>query len=117
MGKSKYGIFFPSWVQTLDASLAQERPVVIKAHCPKCGEWREVDLAALREKVGGSYSLVNRRSPCRLTPGCEGWVKFHYLNGVVRPLWDDSAEARWMQMELRAMRSTGEHRPARPDMH
>lgn len=35
----------------------------------------EVDLLAMREAVGGSVILSNRRAPCR-EPGCPGRVEF-----------------------------------------
>jgi hypothetical protein len=60
--------------------------------CKRC---RVVDLAKLREIKGGSYSLINRRTRCKLKPGCTGWVRFHYLHGVMRPLWDEATGRRW----------------------
>lgn len=72
-------------MQTLDAAIADEARIM--GLCSTCEQYRDVDLGALREIKGGSYSLINRRTRCKLTPGCPGWVKFHYLHGVFRPLW------------------------------
>ena len=85
---------FPSWVQTLDAMIEAGRPV--RVSCDTCQQSKALDLETLREKVGGSYSLVNRRCRCRLTPGCRGWNRFFYINGVYRPLWDYQTADRWM---------------------
>lgn len=93
MGHSKYE-FFPSWVASLDAAI--EADGKIKVHCLKCDKRAQVDLVALREKVGGHFTLKNRRTPCRLTPGCSGWNKFKFLHGVYRNLWDDKTELKWM---------------------
>lgn len=76
----------PTWTRNLDALI--EEGVPIRVWCTGCKVSRDVDLVALREKVGGSYSLQNRRCRCRLTPGCPGWNQFDYLLGVFRPLRD-----------------------------
>lgn len=91
---AKRAAFIPAWTQSLDALIAENQP--IRVACTECREWREVDLVALRERVGGSYSLLNRRCPCRLTPGCNGWNAFLYQQGVFRPLRDEETAARWM---------------------
>lgn len=75
--------------------------VLIKVHCDKCKECREVDLVALREQTSGSYSLLNRRCRCRLTPGCDGWNSFMYLGGVMRMLVEPEVRDRWLAEEMR----------------
>lgn len=85
--------FFPESVRTLDASI--RACVEISASCTACKKWQELDLLALREKVGRGYSLINRRTRCRITPGCEGWNLFHYKSGPYRPLWDARTAERW----------------------
>jgi hypothetical protein len=85
---------FPTWVLTLDSAVQEGG--LIRAGCSTCGQWKDVDLEALRKVKGGSYSLVNRRTRCRMTPDCTGWARFHYEHGVMRPLWDDGAAERWM---------------------
>lgn len=70
----------------------------IRVMCTGCREWRDLDLVALAEKVGPEYSLYNRRCRCRLTPGCEGWNKFHIRKGAYRPFWDHETSLRWMKM-------------------
>lgn len=77
----------PDWVRSLDALIAAK--VRVTANCTLCGAHDFIDLEALREKVGGEYSLWNRRCRCRLTPGCEGWNRFRYVKGMAWPMWDD----------------------------
>jgi|JI10StandDraft_1071094.scaffolds.fasta_scaffold2386218_2 hypothetical protein len=91
---AKHPALFPTWIRTLDAAIEEGAP--IRASCTKCRQWQDVDLVVLRERVGGSYSLINRRTRCRITEGCNGWNRFHYLLGVFRPLWDDATSDRWM---------------------
>lgn len=71
---------------TLDRMIETGRTV--KASCTSCNAEQLVDLVALRARVGGSYTLFNRRCRCRLSPDCPGWLWFQYLHGVYRPLWD-----------------------------
>ena len=85
---AKRAAALPTWVQSLDAMVAGNCHV--RVMCDRCREWRDVDLAALRERVGGDYSLKSR-----LTAGCSGWNTFRYLHGVYRPLWDRETLARW----------------------
>ncbi|RDV06453.1 hypothetical protein DXH95_03230 [Sphingorhabdus pulchriflava] len=79
--------------RSLDRMIATERQV--KGSCSHCHAEQSVDLDQLRRRVGGSYSLFNRRCRCALTPGCPGWVRFFYLHGVWRPLWDEGTMLRW----------------------
>lgn len=89
----KYAAWLPSWVQTLDAGIAANAH--IRGICMVCHRYRDVDLVKLREIKGGSYSLINRRTRCKLKPDCPGWVRFFYLHGVMRGLWDDETNLRW----------------------
>jgi hypothetical protein len=91
---AKRAAIFPSWVKSLDVMIA--KGALVQVGCDTCVDYRQLDLKALREKMGGSYSLVNRRTRCRLTNDCKGWNRFFYLNGLYRPLWDDSATDRWI---------------------
>lgn len=75
--------------------MAAEPACHVRATCSTCGGFRDIDLQALAAKVGPEYSLVNRRSPCKLTPGCKGWVKFMYNKGVMRFLWTYEQEWVW----------------------
>jgi hypothetical protein len=92
---AKRGAYFPGWVETLGAM--SDGNAKIMASCVDCGAHKIVDIERLIEIKGRSYSLVNRRSRCRLTPGCNGWVRFFYMNGVMRPLWTNE---RVMQLML-----------------
>ena len=90
---AKRAAIFPSWVQSLDAGIAEGAK--FRVMCTGCSSCKDVDLVALRERVGGAYSLIDRRCRCRLTQGCSGWNRFYYLQGCYRPLWSDAASARW----------------------
>ena len=84
------------WLTTLGAMI--DAKAVISVSCTMCGRSRkftQADLIALADKVGREYTLINRRCRCRLTVGCAGWNRFHYLNGVVYPLWNERGLARW----------------------
>lgn len=88
----------PSWVKTLDVMIAAE--TVIKVQCDTCRVIREVDLHALRARMGGGYSLLNRRCRCRLTDGCRGWNTFHYCRGVYRVLAEPEVRERWLLQSI-----------------
>lgn len=88
----------PSWVKTLDAMIAAE--TVIKVQCDVCRANREVDLHALRARMGGGYSLLNRRCRCRLTDGCRGWNRFLYCRGVYRTLAEPEVLDRWLRQSI-----------------
>ena len=84
------------WLKNLGAMI--EADAVISVSCTKCGKSRKLahaDLIALADKVGHEYTLINRRCRCRLSISCTGWNRFHYLNGVFYPLWDEKGLARW----------------------
>ncbi|MDR6511478.1 hypothetical protein J2792_002350 [Novosphingobium capsulatum] len=82
-----------AWTRDLDAMI--EVNAHVRAYCGVCKKYQDIDIPALRERVGGSYSLLNRRCKCRLTPGCKGWNKFMYLHGVMRILADEETRRRW----------------------
>jgi hypothetical protein len=84
---------FPAWVQTLGAMV--DEGARIRAWCSGCGRCTDMDIAALTAIKGRDYSLIDRRSRCKM-PTCKGWVRFHYCQGVFRPLWTDDAAVRWM---------------------
>jgi len=90
----------PTFAQTIGAMLDSNANV--KAACTKCGVHQAVDLAKLIAAKSRDYSLVNRRCPCRLTPGCKGWNRFHYSashSTPLRPLWvDGEVYPRWYDM-------------------
>jgi hypothetical protein len=88
----------PSWVKTLDVMI--EAKAVIKVQCDICRIDREVDLHRLRARVGGDYSLLNRRCRCRLTDGCKGWNTFHYCRGVYRVLAEPEVRKRWLRQSI-----------------
>lgn len=85
---------FPAWTETLGAMI--DGGCKVRVICTKCRGHRDVDLGALAEKVGRDYSLINRRSHCRMTPGCTGWNRFYYLQATYRPLWTHERSIGWM---------------------
>jgi hypothetical protein len=95
---AKSSAFIPSWVRTLDAMI--ETDARIRVGCDQCKVWRDVDLVGLREKVGGDYSLLNRRCRCRLTAGCDGWTTLQYCSGVFRHLAEPEVRDRWLRESI-----------------
>ncbi|NOW44126.1 hypothetical protein FHW96_000253 [Novosphingobium sp. SG751A] len=90
----------PTWALTLGAMIDEE--AVIQVFCMDCKVFRPFtrdDMTTLAEKVGRDYSLVNRRCRCRLTPGCNGWNRFMFLNGVMRHLADNEHFDRWISSD------------------
>jgi len=95
MGKT--APLIPSSYRTIADTIA--RGGSLKAQCDTCGKSRELDRLALeriRHAKGADYSLIGRRSPCRFTPGCAGWVRFFYWNAFWWPLWRDKDDTRWL---------------------
>lgn len=66
-----------------------------QAFCRKCHSYRDIDIAALIAKVGRDYSLWNRRSPCRLSKNCTGWVVFECGPGWPHLMADKEREMQW----------------------
>lgn len=93
---------WPSSVENVAAMVTEQAEVDVL--CDKCKARQHVDLPALLAKVGPTYSLINRRCRCRLTPGCTGWNTFSYLRGVHRRLYDDKTWERWLEKENAARR-------------
>jgi hypothetical protein len=91
---AKRAAILPSWVQTV--GVMRDNDTRVRAFYSSCNIWIDVDIAALAGRVGDAYSLIDRRSRCRLTPTCTGWVRFLYCHGVYRPLWTDEAVTRWL---------------------
>ena len=65
------------------------------AECSSCRGHRDIDLVALAAKVGRDYSLWNRRSPCRLTDGCKGWMVYRCGPGWPHLMADEDREMSW----------------------
>jgi len=70
-----------AWTKNLGTMIAEG--IKCAGGCDRCRGWKEVDLVKLAEIKGLDYSLWNRRTPCRLTPGCPGKVSF-YCDGRFR---------------------------------
>lgn len=79
----------PSWTLTLGSMIDDYNGVQVTCNrCQKCKPLPREALVALAEIKGRDYSLWQRRCKCRLTPGCTGWNRFHYLRGVYRIMID-----------------------------
>ncbi|CAD7335417.1 hypothetical protein SPHS8_00497 [Sphingobium sp. S8] len=84
----------PTWAQTVGAMV--EHGTKVQATCTRCRSTQIVDPRRILLIKGPDYSLVNRRCRCRMTEDCPGWNRFHYLHGVMRPLWrDEDVLIRW----------------------
>lgn len=105
MGRRAGPCGFPSWTDTVGAmkNARDSNPdaCCVQVSCDRCEGYRDVDLDALIAAKGPGYSIVNRRSRCKLTKGCRGWNRFHYKSGVMRPLWDQRTIERWVAADGR----------------
>lgn len=99
--------WFPAWVKTVQASIDEQ--IEIRAWCD-AGCRKDivvVDLERIKAAKGPDYSLINKRTRCK-TPGCKGWVKFHYPSGVYRPLFDFETAVKWMVKDRRRLRESAD---------
>lgn len=88
-------------VSTLDKIIAGERR--IQARCTGCDWSREIpieEIRDLRDKVGGSFSLIGRRGRCE-ADGCSGRTRFFFYNALWWPLFTDEDQERWMRLTMR----------------
>lgn len=79
-----------------------EKPTHNQFHvaCDRCKQWRSVDLDAIIAARSLTFTLINRRYRCKLTPGYQGWNRFWYQSGVMRPLWTEKQAERWSLADL-----------------
>lgn len=73
-GPGRVMTFWPGWTRTLDSMIASLAR--IRSRCGRCHVLLHVDPEALRVRLGGSASLIDRSDPCAVV-GCGGDV--HYL--------------------------------------
>lgn len=90
---------FPGWTHTAGAMLAH-RTGRVRAYCGECRRGRAVNLRRLVERKGADYSLINRRTRCRFTPGCMGVVYFHFHDVADIPLVEERALRAWREQDL-----------------
>lgn len=62
-----------AWQKTVGALM--DAGAEVKAYCTRCDVARPADLGAIAEKFGRSYSLWDRRPPCKVQ-GCTGIIMF-----------------------------------------
>ena len=94
---------FPTHVATLGGMLDGDGKV--QASCELCRvyvRFAKADIERMIAAKGRDYSLIGRRSRCKLTADCRGWVRFHFQSGVYRPLWTDKDVSRWMALDAAA---------------
>lgn len=81
----------PEWAATIDRLI--ESGIELRAMCTErdCGGYWDVDLHAVREKLGGDYCIWNKHTSCRITPGCPGYNRFHHNRslGFFGQMWDE----------------------------
>jgi predicted DNA binding protein len=93
--------FYPGWVADVRSMLevVGERGHIARARCRKCGKVQDLDRDALNriaKAKGLAYSLIDKRTRCRLTTGCTGWNIFAYQRGCwFYGLYSDAQERLW----------------------
>lgn len=88
MGFSKGERITPSWVMTLGAiadTQAEHPHYFIRVSCRKCREHRDLDIPALIEKVGRDFTLLDKRTRCRITPGLSRLERLLLFNRLLDP--------------------------------
>lgn len=74
MGRRREVIeLWPTYVQTV--GLMKEHNTAVAAVCAKCRTWMKVDLEALVQLRGRSFSLIDQQGPCRVWQ-CDGKAFF-----------------------------------------
>lgn len=65
--------FWPAWTRTLDAMIAGM--ATARSRCRRCHILLHVDLGALRQRLGGSATLIDRADACAVV-GCGGTIYY-----------------------------------------
>lgn len=79
MGRRREVIeLWPTYVQTV--GLMKEHNTAVAAVCAKCRTWMKVDLEALVQLRGRSFSLIDQQGPCRVWQ-CDGKAFFMWSPG------------------------------------
>lgn len=73
---------WPVYVQTV--GLMKEHNTAVAAVCAKCRTWMKVDLDALIQLRGRSFSLIDAQGPCRVWQ-CDGKAFFMWSPGTGVP--------------------------------
>lgn len=69
---------WPTHVQTV--GLMKEHSTPVAAVCSKCRTWMKVDLDAIIQLRGRSFSLIDQQGPCRVWQ-CDGKAFFMWSPG------------------------------------
>lgn len=79
MGRRKEVVeLWPTYVQTV--GLMKDYTTAVAAVCSKCRTWMKVDLEALVQLRGRSFSLIDQQGPCRVWQ-CDGKAFFMWSPG------------------------------------
>jgi hypothetical protein len=74
---------WPTYVQTV--GLMKEHGTAVAAVCSKCRTWMKVDLDAIIQLRGRSFSLIDQQGPCRVWQ-CDGKAFFMWSPGRGVPM-------------------------------
>jgi hypothetical protein len=96
----------PSWTKTISSMIEAHGPGCnVEVRCSLCAGFKKLakeDLERIGAAKGMDYSLWNKRTRCRLTPGCRGWNTFRFEHGPwAYGLFDDKQIGRWMDADMR----------------
>ena len=92
MGDHRVALLWPRHVQNV--GFMRDFQARVAAYCPACKNMFRIDLEAIIQLRGRSYSLIDQRGPCRLYR-CEGKAFFMFLPGEntpFRPLATNAGE-------------------------
>jgi hypothetical protein len=82
MNMGGVGTIWPVWCRTVGGAINQG--AVVRAVCSSCGTMFDVDLVALRDRRGGSFSLIDQHTQCRISL-CRGRAFFIAAGGMYYP--------------------------------
>jgi hypothetical protein len=86
-------------VRSMLAALDEPGTHIIRVRCLLCRKSRALtrrDLERIADQRGEAYSLLNKRTRCRLKTGCTGWNVFGWSHGTwVYPLFTEAQDQRW----------------------
>lgn len=106
---------WPKQVQT--AGLMRELSASVAAYCPVCRTQFRVDLEAIIQLRGRSYSLIDQRGPCRRYD-CKGKAFFIWSPGAgvpFRALTTDAGDMAWINAETAAAKKVAGDTPPDDD--
>jgi hypothetical protein len=77
----------PDWAQSIGALIAAG--ATCRVQCGTCFGTKGLDLERIAAARGRDFCLWNKRSRCRLSPGCRGTARFYVVQHAgALPMWD-----------------------------